>query len=111
MPNDPRVSRLLERLRGPLSLEKLEWLAREFEGLAQDRRDTLPFFVLQNVSQRLASALEGEAVDHTRFEALTAGMADGFRDIVLGIQQRRMVTGELEQLVVTLFQNLGLYRA
>lgn len=111
MPDDPRISRLLERLSGPLSLDKLESLTREFDGLAQDRRDTLPFFVLQNVAQRLASALEGEAVDHQRFEELTAGMADGFRDIVGGIERGRVVTTELERLVIKLFQNLGLYRA
>lgn len=110
MPNDPRISRLLELLRGPLSQDKLDALTREFEALAQDRADTLVFFVLQNVSRRLASALEGEAVDFTRFEELTAGMAHGFRGILLGLQQGRAVTAELEALVVTLFQNLGLYQ-
>ena len=111
MPDDPRISRLLELLGDPLSLDKLDSLTREFEALAQDRADTLAFFVLQNVSQRLASALEGEAVDHTRFEELTAGMADGFRSIVVGLQQGRTVTPELESLVINLFRNLGLYKA
>ncbi|MBA2272215.1 MAG: ASCH domain-containing protein [Chthoniobacterales bacterium] len=111
MPDDPRISQLLDRLSGPLSLDTLEALTKEFDSLAQDRADTLPFFVLQNVCQRLASALEGEAVDPKRFEELTAGMLDGFRDIVVGIQQHREITRDLEQLVVKLFQNLGLYRA
>ncbi|MEP6637105.1 MAG: hypothetical protein ABJB97_10305 [Acidobacteriota bacterium] len=79
--------------------------------MAQDRADTLVFFVLQNVSQRLASELEGEAVDYKRFQDLTAGMAEGFRGIVSGLQQGRSVMPELELLVVTMFQNLGLYRA
>jgi len=33
------------------------------------------------------------------------------RDIILGIRQDRIVTSELEQLVVKLIQNLGQYRA
>lgn len=105
MPHDPRISRLLELLRGPLSLDKLDSLTREFEALAQDRAHTLVFFVLQNVSQRLASVLEGEAVNHARFEELTAGMADGLREIVVGLQQGRAVTPELQSLVVNMFEN------
>ncbi len=111
MPDDPRISRLLELLRDPLSLDTLDALTREFEALAQDRNDTLVFFVLQHVAQRLASALEGEAVDYARFAELTAGMADGFRGILAGLQHGRTVTADLEALVVTLFRNLGLYRA
>ncbi len=111
MPDDPRISRLLELLSGSLSQDKLEVLTREFEALAQDRNDTLVFFVLHHVTQRLASALEGEAVDFARFVELTAGMADGFSGILVGLQHGRTVTADLEALVINLFQNLGLYRA
>jgi len=111
MPDDPRISRLFERLSGPVSLEMFESLTKDFDGLAQDRAETLAFFVMQNVCQRLASALEGEAADYSRFEELTSGIADGLRDIILGIRQDRIVTSELEQLVVKLIQNLGQYRA
>ncbi len=111
MPDDPRISQLLELLDGQLSLHKLDSLSREFAALAQDRGDTLVFFVLQHVSHRLASELEGEAVDVSRFEDLTAGIVAGFRAILLGLQRGRPVTAELERLVVTLYQNLGLYGA
>jgi len=76
MPDDDRLSRLVDALSGALSQEKLEFFAREFEGLAQDRPQTLTFFVLQHVCQRLASALEGEAVSVERNGATGAsGMA------------------------------------
>lgn len=50
-------------------------------------------------------------MDAIRFDALTAGIADGFRDILVRFQESRDVTTELEVLVVRLYQNLGLYRA
>jgi len=52
---------LLSTLSGELSQQKLESLSGEFDSLAQDPAETLVFFVLHNVCQRLASALEGEA--------------------------------------------------
>jgi hypothetical protein len=55
MPPDDRISRLLNALSGGLSQEKLESLSSEFNSLAQDRAETLVFFVLQNVCQRLGS--------------------------------------------------------
>ena len=48
MPDDDRISRLLNALSGELSQEKLERLSREFNALPQDRADTLRFFVLQH---------------------------------------------------------------
>jgi hypothetical protein len=65
---------------------------------------------LQNVCQRLASALEGEGVSVERFEALTAGIADQIADILRDLQQRKAAIGKLEPLVITLFRNLGLFR-
>jgi CRISPR/Cas system-associated endoribonuclease Cas2 len=62
MQADDRISRLLEVLTGDLDQQKLESLSREFDALAQDRAETLVFFVLQNVCQRLASVLAGEVV-------------------------------------------------
>lgn len=76
MPDDTRISQLLEALKGDLSQEKLESLSKELNSLAQDRAETLVFFVLQNVCQRLASALEGEAVLVERLEELTNGIAN-----------------------------------
>jgi hypothetical protein len=70
---------LLEVLSGDLSQEPLEWLAKEFETLAQDRSHTLVFFVLQSVCQRLAAALDGEAVPLDRVQDLTAGIAEQIR--------------------------------
>ena len=110
MPGNDRVSRLLDALSGGLSQEKLESLGREFNSLAQDRAETLIFFVLQNICQRLSSALEGEAVSVERFEELTAGIADQIADILRDLQQGNVAIGKLEPLVITLFRNLGLFR-
>jgi len=110
MPGDDRISPLLSALSGGLSQEKLESLGSEFNALAQDRAETLVFFVLQNVCQRLASALEGEAVSVDRFEELTAGIADQIADILRDLQQGNAAINKLEPLVITLFRNLGLFR-
>jgi hypothetical protein len=110
MPANDRILRLLDALPGRLSQEKLESLGREFNSLAQDRAEPLVFFVLQNVCQRLASAVEGEAVTVDRFEELTAGIADQIADILRDLQQGKAAIGKLEPLVITLFQNLGLFR-
>src|SRR6266581_6197918 len=108
MPANDRISRLLDALSRGLSQEKLESLGSEFNSLAQDRGETLVFFVLQNVCQRLASGLEGEAVSVDRFEELTAGIADQIADILRDLQQGKAAIGKLEPLVTTLFRNLGL---
>jgi hypothetical protein len=110
MPGNDRISRLLSALSGGLSHDKLELLSREFNSLAQDRAETLVFFVLQNVCQRLASALEGEAVSVERFEELTAGIAEQIADILRDLQRGNDAIGKLEPLVTTLFRNLGLFR-
>ena len=110
MPGNDRISPLLSALSGGLSQDKLELLSREFSSLAQDRAETLVFFVLQNVCQRLASALEGEAVSVERFQELTAGIADQIANILRDVQQGNADVGKLEALVTTLFRNLGLFR-
>ena len=110
MPPDGRILRLLDALQGELNQQKLELLSREFSSLAQDRAETLVFFVLQNVCQRLASALEGEAVSVERFQEVTAGIADQIADILRDVQQGDAGVAKLEPLVVTLFRNLGLFR-
>ena len=110
MPTDDRIPRLLDALSGELSQEKLESLGREFNSLGQDRAEPLVFFVLQNVCQRLASALEGEAVSVERFEELTAGIADQISDILRDLQRGNAGVAKLEPLVSTLFRNLGLFR-
>jgi hypothetical protein len=110
MPSEDRISSLVSALSGELSQERLEWLAEEFEALAQDRPQTLVFFVLQNVCQRLASALEGEAVSIERFEELTAGIADQIADVLRDVEQGHNAVDKLEPLVTTLFRNLGLFR-
>lgn len=107
--NDP-IPPLLDALSGGLSQEKLESLSREFHGLAQDRAETLIFFVLENVCRNLASALEGEAVSVDRFNELTAGIADQMGDLLRDIQQGRADFSKLELLVSSLLRNLGLYR-
>lgn len=110
MPADDRILRLLDALHGELSQEKLESLTSEFNSLAQDRAETLVFFVLQKVCERLASALEGEGISAERFEELTAGIADQVADILRDVQQGNVAVAKLEPLVVTLFRNLGLFR-
>lgn len=107
--NDP-ILRLLSLLSGELSQEKLESLGREFNVLAQDRRETLVFFVLENVCQRLASALEGEAVSWERFQELTANISEQMEDILHHLQRGEPALASLERLVTTLVRNLGLYR-
>ena len=110
MPPNGRILRLLNALSGGLSQEKLESIGSEFNALAQDRAEPLVFFVLQNVCQRLASALESEAVSVERFEELTWGIADQIADILRDLQQGNGAIGKLEPLVITLFRNLGLFR-
>jgi len=101
---------LLNVLSGRLSQEKLESLSKEFNSLAQDRAETLVFFVLHNVCLRLSSALEGEAVPFDRFRELTAGIADQIAGILHDLQQGNRDIAKLELLVTSLFRNLGLYR-
>ncbi len=111
MPPDDRISQLLNALSGELNQQKLESLGKEFNSLAQDRTESSAFFVLQNVCQRLASALEGEAVSVERFEELTAGIAEQIADILRDVQQGKRNVTKPDRLVATLFRNLGLYRA
>jgi hypothetical protein len=110
MQRDDRIPRLLEVLRDPLDQQKLELLTREFGALAQDRAETLLFFVLQNVCRRLASALEGEAVSVERLCELTAGIAEEISAILQRLGGEGSQVDELGHLVSTLYQNLGLYR-
>lgn len=111
MPPDDRISQLLNALSGELNQQKLESLGREFNSLAQDRTESSAFFVLQNVCQHLASALEAEAVSVERFEDLTAGIAGQIADILRDVQQGKRNVTKPDRLVATLFRNLGLYRA
>jgi len=108
MPTDNRTSRLLEVLSGDLSQERLELLAREFETLAQDRSQTLVFFVLQHACQRLAAALEGEAVSIERFQDLIAGVADQIADILRGLHQGNVSVEKLERLIIFNLPKSGL---
>ncbi len=110
MPGDDRISRSLNALSGELSQEKLEAISNEFNSLAQDWAETLVFFVLQNVCQRLASALEGAAVSVERFDELTTGIADQIAAVLRDLQQGNAGVAKLEPLVTTLFRNLGLFR-
>src|SRR5438094_10291933 len=96
MPPDDRISRLLNALSGELSQAKLESLSSEFNSLAQDRAEPLVFFVLQDVCQPVASALEAEAVAVDRFEELTAGIADQIADILSDLRQGKAAMGKLE---------------
>ena len=96
MPADDRIARLLSTLSGELGQQKLESLSGEFDSLAQDRAETLVFFVLHNVCLRLSSALEGEAVPFDRFRELTAGIADQIRDILRDVQRGSACFDKLE---------------
>jgi hypothetical protein len=99
MPAEDRISALVERLSGELSLQKLESLSREFDSLAQDRPETLVFFVLRSVCLRLATALEGEGVSVERHRELTAEIADQIRDILRDVQEQENINPDnLERL-------------
>ena len=62
MPQNNRIRRLLDLLPGDLSQDKRDTLSREFDALAQDSAEVLPFFVLHHVCRRLsdASRMTGE---------------------------------------------------
>ncbi len=110
MPLDDPVSRLLDQLSGQLSHDKLESFAKEFHRLAQDRAETLTFFVLENVCRTLASALEGEAVSLERFHELTREIAEGIAHVLRAVQEGAQDVEKLQSLVSSLFRNLALYR-
>ena len=111
MPQNNRIRRLLDLLPGDLSQTKLDTLSREFDSLAQDSAEVLPFFVLHHVCRRLSAALEGEAVSPPRFHELTAGIAEEIASILGLVEHAKPVDTELEKLVATLFQNLALFRS
>jgi hypothetical protein len=111
MPQNNRIRRLLDLLPGDLSQDKLDTLSREFDALAQDSAEVLPFFVLHNVCRRLSAAMDGEAVSLPRFHELTAGIAEEIRAILETLEQGKPVDADLEKLVATLFQNLALFRS
>ena len=111
MPNDPRISSLLELLSEPLSVEKLEALTRGFQDLAQDRAESSALFVLQTVSEHLASALDAEAVEYARFRDLTSEIPERMTRVLVAIEEARPPTEELDGLVSTFYRNLGLYRS
>src|SRR4051812_48931906 len=111
MPNDPRISRLLDLVSGGLDVARLEKLTRDFQELAQDRPEAAVFFVLQNVTDRLASELRDEAVQYARFQELTGDIGERITDVLLCLQEGRSSESELNDLVATMFRNLGLYRS
>jgi hypothetical protein len=102
---------LLNALSGELSQEKLEWLSKQFDALAQDRADALSFFVLHNVCQRLACAMEGESVSIDRFVELTAGIADKIETILRELEKGSSDLSNWDGLIHLLFRNLALYQA
>ena len=111
MPQNKRIRRLLDLLPGDLSQDKLDKLSREFDTLAQDSAEVLPFFVLHQVCRRLSAAMEDEAVSISRFRELTVGIVEQIALILKTLEQRRPVETELEKLVATLFQNLALFHS
>ena len=111
MPGNNRIRRLLDLLPGDLSQDKLDTLSREFDALAQDRAAVLPFFVLHHVCRRLSAAMDGEAVTVSRFNELTAGIAEQIAAILETLEAGKPVDAALEMLVSTLFQNLALFRS
>jgi hypothetical protein len=111
MPNDPRISSLRELLRHPLSVESLEKLARGLQDLAQDRAEPSTLFVLQTIADKLASELEGEAVEYHRFRELTMDIPENMTRVLFAIQEGRSAAADLNSLVTTFYRNLGLYRS
>ena len=111
MPQNNRIRLLLDLLPGDLSQDKLDTLSREFDALAQDSAEVLPFFTLHHVCRRLSAAMDGEAVSVARFDELTAGIAEQIAAILETLEQGKPVSADLETLVATLFQNLALFRS
>jgi len=101
-------------LEGELSQEKLERLGRDFDALCQDGDvpHVAVFFVLQNVCNRLACALDGEAVSADRFYELTDGIADQISSILKSIEEDTEISlSELELIISTLIKNLALFHS
>ena len=111
MPQNNRIRRLLDLLPGDLSQDKLDTLSREFDALAQDSAEVLPFFVLHHVCRRLSAAMDGEAVSISRFHELPAGIAEQIAMILGKVAQAKPLDADLEKLVSTMFQNLALFRS
>ncbi len=111
MPGNNRIRRLPELLPGDLSQSKLDTLSREFDALAQDSAEVLPFFVLHHVCTRISAAMDGEAVSLSRFNELTAGIAEQIASILETLEKGKPLDAALEKLVRTLFQNLALFRS
>jgi len=111
MPQNNRIRRLLDLLPGDLSQDKLDRLSREFDALAQDSAEVLPFFVMHHVCRRLSDAMDGEAVTISRFHELTAGIAEQIALALETLEQEKHWDAALEKLVTTLFQNLALSRS
>ena len=111
MPGNNRIRRLLDLLPGDLSQAKLDTLSREFDSLAQDSAEVLPFFVLHHVCRRLSAAMDGEAVSISRFHELTTGIAEQIAALLETLDQGNPVNAAPEKLVGTLFQNLARFRS
>jgi hypothetical protein len=109
MPENNRIRRLLDLLSGDLSQAKLDTLSREFDALAQDSAEVLPFFVFHHVCRRVSAAMEGEAVTLAKLHELTAGIAAQIASILETLERGKLVDAALEKLVATLFQNLALF--
>ncbi len=110
MPQDNRIRRLLDLLRGELGADRLDTLSRELDALAQDSAAVLPFFVLHHVCRRLSAAMAGEVVSVARFRELTGGIAGRIAAVLEALERQEPVDAALEKLVATLFQNLALFR-
>jgi hypothetical protein len=111
MPQNNRIRRLLDLLPGDLSQDKLDRLSREFDALAQDSAEVLPFFVMHHGCRRLSDAMDGEAVTISRFHELTAGITEQITSILETLEQGKYGDAGLEKLVATMFQNVALFRA
>lgn len=111
MPQNNRIRRLLDLLPGDLSQDKLDTLSREFDALAQDRAEALPFFVLHHVCRRLSDAMDGEAISISRSRELTADVAAQIAGVLETIEQGGSKDAKLEGLVAIMFRNLGLFRS
>ena len=88
MPADERISRSLDILSADLSQDRLEILTTEFDALAQDRSETLVFFVLKNVCQPLASALVFALTKRLPALAAEAGIAIRLEGLTVGTGAR-----------------------
>lgn len=113
MPNHvgQRIASLRELLRQGLHADNLDKMVQECSALSQDSPYVLIFFTLKNVFREMAEALESDVVEVTRFQELTAGIAQKVDSLLQKLLVGTPVEpADVEELVRTHIVNRNLFR-